>query len=430
MKLWMKNMMANRRHNIWLFIELLIVTIVTWIVVDPVVMLCGIAMSQHGYDTDRLIYMELGVEKSETPADSVERANAFDALFTRIKSIDGVESATVVSSWMRLESGSSMPMKLNYINEAGDTVGYDVFRYPRPMDKDYFTTYGITATKGGPSAEELSAIAMGPRDIIVNESVARKMFGDGGDYFGKETVDNGDGKSYRIVGVVDDVRPWHWRSLWRILWLDESHAECYPEYETTAFIARLNKGINPKRWVNTHSDEIYTNFKVGDFYIRSLATHSDVSENTWQSQMARNTRQLKIALLVFFLVNLALGVTGTLYLQTRKRSHDAGIMKSFGANRTNIFNSLVGESMVITIIAWLAGCLIYLNYAYWNGLSLGIDWELDDLPFDSWISNFWQHFAVVSIVVLAIMSVIVFIGAYLPARRIAKVDPVEALRND
>ncbi len=133
---------------------------------------------------------------------------------------------------------------------------------------------------------------------------------------------------------------------------------------------------------------------------------------------------------MFFLVNLALGVAGTFYLQTRQRSHDAGIMKSFGATRGNVFGSLVGEAMIITVAGWLVGCLLYLHYGMKEGLSKGIDWNMSYLPSGCWIADFWEHFGIVSAGVLVVLAVIVLIGVSFPARRIARVNPVDALRDE
>ncbi len=61
MKLIIKNLLAYRRRNIWLFVELILITIVTWIVLDPVMVIWGVSSRSHGYDLDRLVYMEIGV---------------------------------------------------------------------------------------------------------------------------------------------------------------------------------------------------------------------------------------------------------------------------------------------------------------------------------------------------------------------------------
>ncbi len=341
-----------------------------------------------------------------------------------------VEGITPVSSWLRLESSSQMPADIRYVDGKGDTIWVSVPKYPRTANTGYFTTYGMKPVAGSPSAEELSEMSMGPNDIIVNESLARLMFGDCSDYLGRQTVDSGDGNFYRIVGVVEDVRPWRSRGVWKVCWVDEAYAYTGQSYETTGIVIRLREGVSPKKWVEDHRAETYQDLHSGNLNIKYLGTYDTVASNTWIENNATNEKSMKIGLLVFFLINLTLGVAGTFYLQIRSRSHDAGIMKSFGATRSNLFNVLAVEALIITFAGWAIGCLIYLHYAMKAGLSLGIDWSLDDLPLNHWTSDFWAHFWIVSVAVLVVISAIVLIGVSFPARRIARVNPVDALRDE
>ena len=86
MKHIFKSMMAQRRRNIWLFLEMIIVSVVTWVVIDPVMVLLSIGSWPHGYDQDRLVYMEVGLIKpsssrySEEAADSAKMKDAFNVI--------------------------------------------------------------------------------------------------------------------------------------------------------------------------------------------------------------------------------------------------------------------------------------------------------------------------------------------------------------
>ena len=437
MKFIFKNMMAQRRRNIWLFLEMVIISVVTWVVIDPVVVLMNIGSWSHGYDQDRLVYMEIGAIKpsssrySEEAADSAAMCGAFDVILNGIKSMPDVESATPISSGLRLDGGWSSMTGLKYIGEEGDTLNASSFFYGRPMGHDYFTTYGIKAVAGSPSAEELSKMPMTKKDIIITESLAKEMFGDEGDYVGRHTVDvvDGDSSGWHIVGVVEDVRPWRSRSVCRVLWQGDDF-DINDDPETTAIAVRINGDVTPDQWIAEHGGDVRANSYAGNLYVKYISTYSEAAATTWQDRSAASEKRLKTALLIFFLVNLALGVAGTFYLQTRQRSHVAGIMKSFGASRTRVFGGLVGESVFITVAGWLIGCLLYMNYGLKEGLSIGMDWNKSYFPAGCWITDFWAHFGIVSAIVLAVLLVIVLIGVSMPARRIARVNPVDALRDE
>ena len=54
LKLILKNLWARRRRNVWLLAELILVSIVTWIILDPVIVTTYDRSIPLGYDTHRL----------------------------------------------------------------------------------------------------------------------------------------------------------------------------------------------------------------------------------------------------------------------------------------------------------------------------------------------------------------------------------------
>ena len=59
-----KNLWHRRVANIWLFIELVVVTVVTWVIIDPVVVRVSDRCLPLGYDEDRLFYISLNEQPS------------------------------------------------------------------------------------------------------------------------------------------------------------------------------------------------------------------------------------------------------------------------------------------------------------------------------------------------------------------------------
>ena len=88
----------------------------------------------------------------------------------------------------------------------------------------------------------------------------------------------------------------------------------------------------------------------------------------------------------------------------------------------------MGEGVVLTFIAVLTGCLLYLQYALKEGLEKGSGWI--DSTETYWVTDFAQHFLIVSFIVFFIMLAVVLIGIYIPARKISRIPPTEALRDE
>ena len=58
-KLILKNIWSRRKQNGWLLAELVVVTVVTWVIIDPVVVLWHDTSLPMGYDIDRICKVEL-----------------------------------------------------------------------------------------------------------------------------------------------------------------------------------------------------------------------------------------------------------------------------------------------------------------------------------------------------------------------------------
>ena len=429
-----KNIVANRKRNLWLLLEMVIITIVTWIIIDPVVVLLTIEGMSQGYEKERLVNITVSGINESSPkystesSDSSGMAKAFDVLINRILNTEGVESAT--PSGMSLDGGSSSLYGI-LIEESGDTtlLFYNVMMMP--IKRDYFTTHGIQSAGDSPSVEYLSNLEMGEKDVIITEDLALKLFGNSGKYIGKEMKSVGSThEGNHVVGVVKTVRPWQSKAnsyvAWHCIKYDATRIAKYHD----EIIVRLKEGYSPSQWVRAHKEEMLREYKAGNIYISRVITYTQKSAGSPHAIKSDSEKRLKYALLVFFLLNLGLGVAGLYYFQTRRRSHDAGLMKSYGATKGTIFGMLVGEALTITFTGWIAGCLIYLHFALEKGLSAGLESSISDFPSYCWVSNFWSHYAIVSAVVLAVLSIIVFIGVCLPAYRIAQINPVDALRQE
>ena len=105
-----------------------------------------------------------------------------------------------------------------------------------------------------------------------------------------------------------------------------------------------------------------------------------------------------------------------------------GVMLSFGGTPGYIVRLLMGEGAVLTFVAALAGCLLYLQYAVKEGLERGNNWR--QIIDECWITDFTQHFLIVSFIVFFILLAVVLIGIYIPARKISRIPPTEALRDE
>ena len=154
------------------------------------------------------------------------------------------------------------------------------------------------------------------------------------------------------------------------------------------------------------------------------------SKNQFAQSSLSYDFNLQIATAVFFLINLCLGIIGTFWMQTKRRTEESGIMRAFGASKMRIFCTLIAEGAILTLLATLLGDIIWLQFtASWDLLSKGNITSVSGMEND-WVTQFWPHFLIISLIVFLLLLAVVSIGIALPAWNVCRRKIVEALRDE
>lgn len=121
------------------------------------------------------------------------------------------------------------------------------------------------------------------------------------------------------------------------------------------------------------------------------------------------------------------GIINTQYISVLERTSQIGLMKSLGMRKSDVSKLFRYEAALIGLIGGIIGIVVaygitFLNPVIKNALKLqntaGVDTNLLQPNWLAWI-----------LLVLVLMIISIFSG-YLPARKAAKMNPIEALRTE
>ena len=179
-----RNLWNRRRSNLWLFIELILVSILTWVIVDPIAVVTSDLNMPLGYDADRLVALQLNSypnssELYRAENDSVDTANSqLDAIMAKLRAYPEVKYASCIYSMWGGAPGMSSTSWNYFIT--GDSIIdkklKSVLVFEVDAGENTLETFGFKSVPGSMTVEEISSKPLGDREIVLSKEMAERYF--------------------------------------------------------------------------------------------------------------------------------------------------------------------------------------------------------------------------------------------------------------
>jgi predicted permease len=277
------------------------------------------------------------------------------------------------------------------------------------VGRDYFTAMEIPLLRGRlfdprdcvPNAEKVT---------IIDESLARKLRPDGNalDCLIQWSVMADHSDPYRVVGIVPHLPDVGSR---------EVRAQMYTPTETDRLSSCLYLHVANEGSVDFLQyrivEEIHRiSARVPVLSVATLAQIRDDHSSVW---VARFGARMGLAAGAAALFLATLGIYAIKSYMVASRTSEIGIRMALGATHGSIIGMVLQEGMVMTVVGLIVGL----------GLGLGVAKVAASLLYG--ISPVDPVSIIVTIALLGGASML---ASYIPARRAAKIDPMEALRYE
>ena len=350
-----------------------------------------------GFDPRNVLTMQISLPDNKYP-DTEQRMAFFARVLERVEKLPGVEAAGL-STTLALAGGRHDT--LVSIKGRPDVLsgGHSAdFEFCTP---DYFRAMRIPLLSG--RLFDQHDTANSPRVTVVNETFVREHF-QSEDPLGKYI--NEGRESWEIVGIVGDV---HNRSLAETVRPLFYRPQAFSYWGYGYLVVRTMGGpLALTESVRQSILQIDPDQPVSD--IRTL-------ENVIGSSVAQ--RRLILLLLGGFagvaLLLAAIGLYGVIAYTISQRTREIGVRMALGATRSNVLGLVLRQGMLLAVIGVALGLVGALGMTrVLTNLLYGVK------PTDP------VTFVAVSLVLLLVSLA----ACWLPARRAARVDPVEALRHE
>ena len=403
------------RSNIWLAVELLLVSVVMWWITDALYVRLAVYLEPRGFNTEHCYKIEMGELTPKSPDYTKRSYEEISAdileLAERLRHRPDIEAVSL-SANSHPYNGSNGTTSVQL---AGDTLVADDWVIRRQVTPDFVRVFQYQGANGETPEQLAEMLERG--EILVSDNLFSSTYNRPlpmTDYVGKRFHLNRDttssvrlGASLKVVRYSDFDQGNYSRSMvYNLDWFDKDQELCVrvrPEHDVD-FISK----------VKADSESQY---RVGNIFISEVRSFKDIRRNFQQGSY--NEMRNNITIMVFLLVNIFLGLLGTFWFRTQQRKSEIALHKAHGATNRMVFTRLVSEGWLLLLII--------------TPLALLIDFNLAHAELSAWYNGTtleWNRLLICVGISFALIALMIAIGIGIPARKAMKIDPAEALHNE
>jgi predicted permease len=346
-----------------------------------------------GFSADHVIAADVFLQGNEFKDDNVRTAFD-DGVLDRLHTLPGVQSVSLVSS-MILE-GERWIDGVTPVDAPSQTSGLANYRWISP---GYFDTLRQRIVEGRP-LDDRDRVAS---NAVISQTTAKAIWPDH-DALGRQFLFHD--KPFTVVGIVADA---HSNSLRdapvNMIYLPFNNKPPYATYflvRTTQDPQLLTEEIRKTIWSYNPNVTIARIHTLDSQLSDSLAPE-----------------HLETAIFAAFgaaaLLLALLGIYGTLSYSVEARTQEVGIRMALGATRESVYRLMLATIIAPVGVGLVLGCLT----------SLGIGRSLASLLYGTKPTDLSVILPVVAIFALAAVA-----ATFVPCRRAAKIEPMQALRAE
>ncbi|WP_321480889.1 FtsX-like permease family protein [uncultured Bacteroides sp.] len=418
--LLLKQIWNERKSNAWLWIELLLVTVVLWFVVDMCYVSLRTYFQPKGFDISNTYLIKIASLPPHNPdyRDEKEKKTTGGEdlleIVNRLKKMEGVEAVSLSSNSYPYNGSNS------YFGLSLDTMNVGTLR--REITPDFFKVFRYEGSNGESSEKLASLLKDGT--LIVSDNLFLNSYGlKGEDLLGK-TFHIGSDTTQRFVvaAVTKPVRYNDFRSIYDSRYTAILMSEKYIAGlgDVYASFLELCLRVNPAYSVGftqrlrKMADK---QLRVGNLFLGKFQSMEAMRKKIHMDDM--NELRNQMWGIGFLLFNIFLGLLGTFWFRTQHRRSEMALHLTFGSTKKQVFNRLILEGMLLLVTAMLVGIIISLNIAYMGYLNQ-MDGKMLSLG----------RFLITMFITFILMSITILIGISFPARQAMKIQPAEALHEE
>jgi macrolide transport system ATP-binding/permease protein len=360
----------------------------------------------------RLLHVDIGMQPDHlatllltlpSPYQEDKQIQAIERqLVSQIGSLPGVKSVGITSSLPSM----TWSLDTNIVVAGRPWNGEHNSVAERDISWDYLRTVQAKLLRGRYFTEAEDDPSK-PHVGVVNQAFARQYF-PGEDPVGKRILYEGSKDPVEIVGVVQDIKEGPLDTENRSTLYDPFSQLWFRSFYLVARTSHSERALLPTLTATIH--QIDRGIATSE-----VATMNDLIDDSQSAYLHRSSAWLVGGFAGLALSLSMLGLYGVIGYSVSQRTREIGVRMALGAQRSTVYRLILKEAGWLTGLGIVAGLLC----------SLGASMLMRRLLF---ATQAWD--ATTLTAVSLVLALFAFLGSYIPARRAASVNPVNALRAE
>ena len=402
------------RSNIWILVELLIVSVVMWFITDYIYVQVINYKAPRGFDISHCYLIKMGKltpnSHEYNAADTTDNDDRAE-LLKRIQHRPEIEAASLSNNSYPYD-GSNSTMLLSY-----DTikVGNDEWVLRRLVTPDFVRVFRYQGANG--ETPEQLADLLSKDNILLSDNIFNKHKKTSlREFIGKGFhIDVDTTKSYILGASIEPVKYNDFQSSkYLYTCIVKLGKENYKDMDELCVRVKDNMDHDFIENIYRDADK---QLRVGNLYISDVQSFKDIRTSFQRLQM--NTVRNFIAGGLFLMLNIFLGILGTFWFRTQQRRGEIALFKALGSTNHDVFIRQISEGIILLSIATIFATIIDLNLTLAN-----LNKAHDGIYFEP------IRFTASVLISYLLTAIMIIIGTWFPARKAMAIQPAEALHEE
>lgn len=404
------------QSNVWISIELLIVSVVMWYITDFLYTQISTITEPRGFDTEHCYLINYGLLNEKSPEyipnrTDDERNEDLSIIMDRLAKRPEIEAVAMgQNSYPYNGSNSGVYMECDTFNTR--RAGYVVRRL---VTHDYPRVFRVHGANGE-SPERLSEL-LKEDGFLISDNVFKRRYGieHMNDFIGKRFSHNMGSDTIPLLAAYKPMRYDDYQSAYRSPSILAGVGHSDYNWMNELFV-RVKDNMD-KDFIENLMNDANAHFRVGNYYIASVQSFDDIRRIHHSEDVAE--MRMYFTGSAFLALNIFLGLLGTFWFRTSQRIPEIAIRKANGANRSDIFRRVIGEGeLLLLLVTPFAVALDYLLVHY--ELNTRYPWDYFEPT---------RFFACV-VISWGFMALMILLGILIPANRAMRIAPAKALMGE